>query len=80
MFNVSATGAGSAATPAGRVVFKVTGEFDPADRPRRRPVKALQTRTTNAMTDEIIGEYIDQLQRQLGVVVNDNALQTAEGS
>ena len=80
VFNVSATGAGSAATPAGRGVFKVTGDSTPPIDPSDAQYKALQTRTTNAMTDEIIGEYIDQLQRQLGVVVNDNALQTAEGS
>ena len=32
------------------------------------------------LADDLVSQYIAQLQRQLGVVINDNALQAAEGS
>jgi peptidyl-prolyl cis-trans isomerase D len=80
VFNTSATGAGSAATPDGRVVFKVTADSTPPVDFADSRVKALQARANEAMTNDIINEYIAELQRQLGVSINEGALQAAEGS
>jgi len=80
VFNTSSTGAGSAAIAGGRVVFKVTADSTPPVDPADPRVKALQARANAGLDDDVLSQYIDALQRQLGVVVNDNALQTAEGS
>jgi peptidyl-prolyl cis-trans isomerase D len=80
VFNTSPTGAGSAATTAGRVVFKVTAETIPPIDFADPKVKTLQDKIAEAMTDDIVNQYVAQLQRQLGVVINENALATAEGS
>jgi peptidyl-prolyl cis-trans isomerase D len=80
VFNASPTGAGSAATPAGRVVFKVTGDSTPPIDPADPRVKSLQDKTSGGVTDDVISEYVAELQRQLGVVINDSALRNAEGS
>ncbi|WP_158815105.1 SurA N-terminal domain-containing protein [Methylocapsa sp. S129] len=80
IFNTSSAGAGSAATPAGRVVFKVTADSTPPIDPADPKVKALQSSVNEGLTDDLVSQYIAELQRQLGVVINDNALQAAEGS
>ena len=80
VFNTSATGAGSAATPDGRVVFKVTADSTPPIDPEDARVKALQTHGDEALTNDVINEYVSALQRQLGVSINQGALQTAAGS
>jgi peptidyl-prolyl cis-trans isomerase D len=79
VFNTSSAGAGSAATPAGRVVFKVTADATPPVDFSDPKVKALQSKVAEATTNDIVSQYIAQLQRQLGVAINENALQTAEG-
>ena len=80
VFNTSSAGAGSAATPGGRVVFKVTADSTPPVDAGDAKVKALQNSANGGLTDDLVSQYIAALQRQLGVVINDNALQTAEGS
>jgi peptidyl-prolyl cis-trans isomerase D len=80
VFNTAPTGAGSAATPAGRVVFKITADATPPIDFADPKVQALQSKTTNATADDVINEYIAELQHQLGVVISDNAFATAEGS
>ncbi len=80
VFNTSSTGAGSAATPEGRVVFKVTADSTPPIDPADPRMKALQTRGNEGLTNDVINEYVSALQRQLGVSINEGALQAAEGS
>jgi peptidyl-prolyl cis-trans isomerase D len=80
VFNASNSGAGSAATPDGRVVFKITADATPAVDPADPKTKALRAKADGGLTDDVIGQYIAELQRQLGVVVNNDALQTAAGS
>jgi peptidyl-prolyl cis-trans isomerase D len=79
VFNASASGASSAATPAGRVVFKVTGDATPAFDANDPKAKALQGGADRGVTDDLLNQYIADLQRQLGVVINQNALQAAAG-
>jgi peptidyl-prolyl cis-trans isomerase D len=80
LFNTPNSGAGSAATPEGRVVFKITADSTPPIDPADPKIKTLQARADAGLTDDVIGQYLAELQRQLGVVVNNDALQTAAGS
>jgi peptidyl-prolyl cis-trans isomerase D len=80
VFNTPPAGAGSAATPEGRAVFKVTADSTPPLDPADPRVKALQTNANEGLTDNLVSQYISELQRQLGVQINDNALQSAEAS
>jgi peptidyl-prolyl cis-trans isomerase D len=79
IFNTSSTGASSAATPAGRVVFKVTADSTPPFDANDQKAKALQGSADRGLTDDVLNEYIAELQHQLGVVINQNALETAAG-
>ena len=79
-FNAPPTGAGSAATPQGRVIFKISADSTPPFDAADPKAKALQTSANSGLADDLVSQYIAQLQRQLGVVINDNALQAAEGS
>ncbi len=80
LFNTSSSGAGSAATPEGRVVFKVTADSTPPVDFDDAKVKALAANAAAGLSDDLIAEYVSALERQLGVSVNENALQAAEGS
>jgi peptidyl-prolyl cis-trans isomerase D len=80
LFNTPSAGAGSAATPQGRVIFKISADSTPPFDAADPKAKTLQTNANTALADDLVSEYIAQLQRQLGVVVNDNALLAAEGS
>jgi peptidyl-prolyl cis-trans isomerase D len=80
LFNTSASGAGSAGTPEGRVVFKVTADSTPPidfDSPK---VKALADAANAGLTDDLIAQYVAAMEHQLGVSIDENALQAAEGS
>jgi peptidyl-prolyl cis-trans isomerase D len=79
VFNTSSTGAGSAAVPEGRAVFKITADATPPVDPADARVKALQARGNEALTNDVINQYVSALQRQLGVSINESALQAAEG-
>ncbi|MGO8833291.1 MAG: peptidylprolyl isomerase, partial [Roseiarcus sp.] len=80
LFNTSSSGAGSAATPEGRVVFKVTADSTPPVDFDDAKVKALAANAAAGLSDDLIAEYVSALERRLGVSVNENALQAAEGS
>jgi peptidyl-prolyl cis-trans isomerase D len=80
VFNTSAAGAGSAATPQGRVIFKISADSTPPFDAADPKAKSLQNSANTGLADDLVSQYIAQLQRQLGVVINDNALQAAEGS
>jgi peptidyl-prolyl cis-trans isomerase D len=80
LFNTSASGAGSAGTPEGRVVFKVTADSTPPidfDSPK---LKALTNAANAGLTDDLIAQYVAAMEHQLGVSIDENALQAAEGS
>jgi peptidyl-prolyl cis-trans isomerase D len=79
IFNSPAMGAGSAATPQGRVVFKITADATPPIDWADPKVKALQNTANEALTDDIVTQYIAELQRRLGVVINNDALKAADG-
>jgi peptidyl-prolyl cis-trans isomerase D len=80
LFNTSSSGAGSAATPEGRVVFKVTADSTPPIDPGDPKVKALANAAGAGLTDDLVAQYVAAMEHQLGVSVNEDALQAAEGS
>jgi hypothetical protein len=61
-------------------LFKITSDSTPPFDAADSKAKALQNGANEGLTDDLIGQYIAELQRQLGVVINENALETAEGS
>jgi peptidyl-prolyl cis-trans isomerase D len=80
LFATPAGGAGSAATPDGRTVFKVTADATPPLDWADAKTKALQDKASSGLTDDFVGQYIGALQRELGVTINDAVLRSAEGS
>ena len=79
IFREPADGAGSAATPDGRVVFKIT-----ADRRRRSISPTPASRrwrpsSTPRPATSLLDQYVAALRRTLGVVVHQDVLQSAEG-
>ena len=80
IFRLPADGAGSAASPDGRTVFKITSdrmpEVDFVD-PR---VKAMASHLDNSTRESVLDQYVAALRRTLGVAVHESALQSAEGS
>jgi peptidyl-prolyl cis-trans isomerase D len=80
LFNTPAAGANSATTPEGRLVFKIVADatptFDWAD-PKAKPV---QDKASGGVADDFVAGYINGLQRELGVTINDEVLRSAEGS
>jgi len=79
VFNTPPGGAGSATSPDGRVVFKITGDLTPAIDLADAKTKAFQSKTGEALTNDLVSQYINALQRELGVTTNAGALQAAVG-
>jgi len=80
VFTVPAGGVGSAATPVGRVVFKVTADATPPTKFDDPAVKGLAAQLTEGLQVSIIAQYVSALERELGVKIHDNVLQSATGS
>jgi hypothetical protein len=72
-------GAGSAATPEGRVVFKITADATPPIDANDPAVKQGAARLADALESSVIVQYVTALERELGVRIHDNVLQAAEG-
>jgi peptidyl-prolyl cis-trans isomerase D len=79
IFNVPPNGASSAGVGDGRLVFKVTADTIPPVDFASDAVKRLQQRADEALTNDLFGEYITALQHELGVTINEPALQAAAG-
>jgi len=80
IFREPADGAGSAATPDGRTVFKITADKTPPVDFADPRVKTMAERLDGETRDSVLEQYVDALRRSLGVAVHEQALQTAEGS
>ena len=75
--DVPATAEG--ATQTERYVFKVTAVEDPKLDPTSPGIKALENSLRNAYSDDIIGQYIAQLEHDYGVSINQTALNQVVG-
>jgi len=80
IFREPADGAGSAATPDGRVVFKVTADTTPPVDFADARVKAMAGQLDSATRESLLDQYVEALRRKLGVVIHPEVLQSAEGS
>jgi peptidyl-prolyl cis-trans isomerase D len=80
IFTVPAGGAGSAATPEGRVVFKVTADATPPTKFDDPAVKTIATQLTEGLQTSVIAQYVSALEAELGVKIHQNVLQSAAGS
>ena len=80
VFREPADGAGSAATPDGRVVFKITADTTPQVDFADARVKAMASQLDTTTRDSLLDQYVEALRRTLGVVIHPEALQAAEGS
>ncbi|MXQ10932.1 SurA N-terminal domain-containing protein [Microvirga makkahensis] len=73
--------AGSAANAAdSRVVYKVTAATVPAMVTTTQEVQNIENQLRNGIGDDLINQYIAQARQDLGVTVNQQALQQAIGS
>jgi peptidyl-prolyl cis-trans isomerase D len=79
IFRQPAGGAGSAATPGGRVVFKITADQTPPVDFADARVKAMASELATSTRESLIDQYVAALRRTLGVVVHPEVLQSAEG-
>jgi hypothetical protein len=80
MFRQASDGAGSAATPDGRVVFKITADRTPPVDFADARVKSMASELDTATRESLLDQYVAALRRTLGVSIHQNVLQSAEGS
>jgi peptidyl-prolyl cis-trans isomerase D len=80
IFRQPADGAGSAAVPDGRAIFRVTADDTPNVDFADLRVKQMAEGLDASVRDAILEQYVDALRRTLGVAVHESAMQSAEGS
>jgi len=80
IFREPANGVGSAATPDGRVVFKLTADRTPPVDFADARVKEMASALDASTRDSLIDQYVAALRRALGVVIHQDVLKSAEGS
>ena len=80
IFREPADGDGSAAVSDGRAVFKVTADHTPNVDFNDLRIKTTAERLDGATRDTLLSEYVDAVRRSVGVVINVNVMQSAEGS
>jgi peptidyl-prolyl cis-trans isomerase D len=68
------TGSADAEQPAEQLVFSVTDIVPPNAEADAEVTKQLQEALNRALADDIFGEYVAQLQDQIGVTINQTAL------
>jgi peptidyl-prolyl cis-trans isomerase D len=79
IYRQTAGGAGSAAAPDGRAVFKITADRTPPVDYADLPVKAMAQQLDGSARDSLLEQYVAALRRSLGVVVHENVVQSVEG-
>ena len=79
LFRQPADGAGSAATPDGRVVFKITADRTPPVDFADARVKAMASELDTATHESVLDQYVAALRRTLGVSIHQDVLHSAEG-
>jgi peptidyl-prolyl cis-trans isomerase D len=79
IFNEPSDGAGSASVGDSRLVFKITKDTIPPFDPASAETKALQQRANSGLVTDLLSEYVAALERELGVSINQAALQAATG-
>jgi peptidyl-prolyl cis-trans isomerase D len=80
IFRQPSDGAGSAATPDGRVVFKITADRTPPVDFADERVKSMASELERTTRESVLDQYVAALRKALGVSVHQDVLQSAEGS
>jgi peptidyl-prolyl cis-trans isomerase D len=80
VFTVPAGGAGSASTPDGRIIFKVTADATPPTKFDDPAVKTIASQLTEGLQNSVIAQFVSALETELGVKIHQNVLQSAAGS
>jgi peptidyl-prolyl cis-trans isomerase D len=80
IFRQPADGSGSAATPDGRVVFKIAADRTPPVDFADARVKAMASELETATRESLLDQYVTALRKALGVSLHPDVLQSAEGS
>lgn len=79
VFTAPAGGAGAAATPDGRVVFKVTADSTPPTNFDDAAVKSIASQLDQGLQLSLVAQFVSALEREVGVRIHDNVLQSATG-
>jgi peptidyl-prolyl cis-trans isomerase D len=79
VFALTADKAGSASTPDGRLIFKITGDSTPPFEASSADAKSADEKLQVGFRNSLLDQYILALQNQLGVKINERVLQAAEG-
>lgn len=79
VFAVAVGAAGSVSDGSGRIVFKVLDANVPPYDEDNEALKALAPRLREAMTEDILAQYIARVQDELGVTINEPAVRAAVG-
>ena len=78
VFGVAVGKAGAAPVPGGsRLVFKVDAARAPALRPGDAQFDKLMDQVKGGVTDDVLAQYLSEAQHEIGVKLNDRALQSA---
>jgi peptidyl-prolyl cis-trans isomerase D len=80
IFRQAPDGAGSAATPDGRVVFKITADRTPPVDFADERVKTMASQLDASTRESLLDQYVAALRKALGVSIHQDVLQSAEGS
>jgi peptidyl-prolyl cis-trans isomerase D len=80
VFNVPVKGAESAADGDGRLVFQVLASVVPPLNDQDPELTKLVDQVKGSLVNEILGEYVSQLQKDLGTSINNQAFRAASGS
>lgn len=79
IFATAVDKAGTAPVGEQRAVYKVTSATMPAYVPGTQSDKAIETQFRTALADDVLGEYIAEVQKNAGVSVNQAAFKRALG-
>jgi peptidyl-prolyl cis-trans isomerase D len=79
VFAVGPNRAGSAVTPDGRVVFKVTAAALPETAAGDPEAASAADRLNSEVRSGIVEQYVNALKREIGVTIDRKVLQSAEG-
>jgi peptidyl-prolyl cis-trans isomerase D len=80
IFNVPVKAAESAEAGDGRIVFQVLRSTVPTMDEKSPELKKLGDQVNSSLNNEVLGEYLAQLQKDVGLSVNRQALRAATGA
>ena len=78
-FTIAPGAAASTANGADRIVFKVLDSLVPPYDPESATLKALTPRLRDALTEDILAQFVAKTQEELVVKINESAVRMAVG-